>query len=243
MSGYAYLNGFPENPPTLPPLAMADMIAGLYGAFATVTALRVAEREGRGQTIDLSLFEPIFSLISSEAAKVRVTGEPTERAGNQSTHTAPRNVYRCRDGRYVALSGSMQSMSDRIFETIGRPELKDDPRFLTNDERVRNRDELDAVIGGYIAGLDQAEALAIFETAGVTVGPVCSVADLFDHPFVTGRGAMIDLEDPDLGRLPMHDIIPRLDGTPGVHRRPAPKLGEHTAEILAEIGLAGTEVS
>lgn len=244
MSGYAYLNGFPENPPTLPPLAMADMIAGLYGAFAVVTAVRAVEQgAATGQTIDLSLFEPIFSLISSEAAKYRVTGELTERCGNQSTHTAPRNVYRCRDGRFVAMSGSMQSMSDRIFETIGRPELKSDPRFLTNDDRVANREELDAVIGGYIAKLDQTEALEIFGKAGVTVGPVYSVADLFDDPFVAGRGAVVDLPDPELGMLPMHDIIPRLDRTPGVHRRPAPALGEHTGEILAEIGLGNVEVS
>jgi crotonobetainyl-CoA:carnitine CoA-transferase CaiB-like acyl-CoA transferase len=235
MSGFAYLNGFADRPPLLPPLALADMIAGVYGANGVLTALRVAERDGRGQVVDLSLFEPIFSVIASEAAKCRLNGVPTMRAGNQSTHTAPRNVYVCRDGQFVALSGSMQSMAMKIFDTLGRPELKSDPRFATNDARVANRDELDAVISAFIGERTQAEALALFEAAGVTVGPVCSVADLLEHPYVAGREAIVDMEDAQLGRLPMHNVIPRLSATPGALRRPAPMLGEHTAEILAEL--------
>lgn len=235
MSGFAHLNGYADRPPVLPPLALADMIAGTYGAAGVLTALRVAEKEGRGQVVDLSLFEPIFSVISSEAAKYKVTGVPTERSGNQSTHTAPRNIYACSDGRYVAMSGSMQSMAMRILDAIGRPELKDDPRFATNDQRVRNRDELDAIIGQFIGSRTQEENLALFEAAAVTVGPVCSVADLMDHPFVKGREAIVELEDADLGSVPMHNIVPRLSHSPGGFRRPAPRLGEHTAEILAEL--------
>jgi len=235
MSGFAHLNGYPDRPPVLPPLALADMIAGIYGAAGVLTALRVAEREGKGQVIDLSLFEPIFSFIASEAAKYRLTGQATMRSGNQSSHTAPRNVYACSDGRYVALSGSMQSMAMRIFDTIGRPDLKTDPRFVDNDARVANRDELDAIIGEFIRSRTQEENLRLFEQAGVTVGPVCSVADLLDHPFVQGRQAIVSLEDPDLGEVPMHNVIPRLGTTPGGFYRPAPALGEHTAEILAEL--------
>ena len=235
MSGFAYLNGFADRPPVLPPLALADMIAGVYGATGVLTALRVAEREGRGQVIDLSLFEPIFSVIASEAAKCEINGVPTMRAGNQSTHTAPRNVYRCADGQFVAMSGSMQSMAMRILDTIGRPELKTDARFATNDARVRHRDALDEIIGEFIGRLTQPQALALFEQAGVTVGPVCSVADLLDHPYVTGREAIVRMQDDDLGSLPMHNVIPRLSATPGALRRPAPRLGEHTEEILAEL--------
>ena len=235
MSGFAYLNGYPDRPPVLPPLALADMIAGVYGAAGVLTALRVAEREGRGQVIDLSLFEPIFSVIASEAAKCRINGVPTMRSGNQSTHTAPRNVYECSDGNFVAMSGSMQSMALRIFDTIGRPELKTDPRFCSNDARVMHRDALDQIIGAFIRGRTQAENLHLFETAGVTAGPVCSVADLLDHPFVTGREVIVEVEDSDLGSIPMHNIVPRLSASPGGFRRQAPALGEHTAEILAEL--------
>lgn len=235
MSGFAHLNGYPDRPPVLPPLALADMIAGVYGAAGVLTALRVAEKEGRGQIIDLSLFEPIFSVISSEAAKFKVTGEATMRAGNQSTHTAPRNIYACSDSKFVAMSGSMQSMAMKIFDTMGRPDLKTNPKFATNDARVINRDELDRLIGEYIGARSQQENLDIFEAAGVTVGPVCSVADLIDHPFAKGREAIVELEDRDLGSLPMHNVVPRLSETPGGFRRPAPKLGEHTQEILSEL--------
>ena len=235
MSGFAHLNGFPDKPPALPPLALADMIAGMYGAAGVLTALRVAERDGRGQVIDLSLFEPIFSTISSEAAKFKLTAEPTMRSGNQSSHTAPRNLYECGDGKYVALSGSMQSMAMRIFDTIGRPELKSDPRFKSNAARVANRDELDTIIGAFMRERSQAQNLALFEAAGVTVGPVCSVANLVDHSFIQGREAMVEVEDADMGSLPMHNIIPRLSSSPGGFRRPAPRLGEHTHEILSEL--------
>ena len=239
MSGFAFLNGYPDRPPVLPPLALADMIAGVYGAAGVLTALRVAEREGRGQVVDLSLFEPIFSVIASEAAKFQLTGVPTMRSGNQSTHTAPRNIYACQDGRFVALSGSMQSMAMRILDTIGQPELKHDVRFATNAARVANRDALDAVIAAFIGARSQQENLAVFEAAGVTVGPVCSVADLMEHPFVTGRQAIVEVEDRELGSIPMHNIVPRLSQSPGHFTRPAPRLGEHTQEILAELaGLA-----
>jgi crotonobetainyl-CoA:carnitine CoA-transferase CaiB-like acyl-CoA transferase len=232
MSGFAHLNGFADKPPALPPLALADMIAGIYGAAGVLTALRVAEQTGQGQTVDLSLFEPIFSVIASEAAKYKVTGTVSERAGNQSSHTAPRNLYPCRDDKYVSMSGSMQSMAMRIFQAMGRADLQTDPRFVDNDARVSNRDALDEIISQFIIERTQAENLELFETAGVTVGPVCSVADLMTHPYTLSREAIVTVKDDELGDLPMHNIVPRLDKTPGGLRRPAPKLGEHTEEIL-----------
>jgi len=235
MSGFAHLNGFADKPPALPPLALADMIAGVYGAAGVLTALRVAEKTGQGQVIDLSLFEPIFSVISSEAAKYQATGTVSMRAGNQSSHTAPRNLYRCQDDFYISMSGSMQAMAMQILDAIGRPELKQDPRFIDNDARVKNRTALDGIIAAFVGARTQAENLAIFEKAGVTAGPVYSVAELMDHPYIVGREAIVNLPDESLGQVPMHNIVPRLSHTPGQFRRPAPKLGEHTTEILKEI--------
>src|SRR5690606_32153670 len=139
-----------------------------YGAAGVLTALRAVDQDGQGQVIDLSLFEPVFSLVSSEAARFEVTGESTTRLGNQAAHTAPRNVYPTRDGHHVAMSGSMQSMAMRIFDTTGRPELKDVPRFATNLARVNNRVELDRIIGDYIGARDLDVCMSIFERAGVT---------------------------------------------------------------------------
>jgi crotonobetainyl-CoA:carnitine CoA-transferase CaiB-like acyl-CoA transferase len=144
-------------------------------------------------------------------------------------------VYACKDDKHIALSGSMQSMAMRIFDTIGRPELKIDTRFHDNDARVQNKDALDAILQDFIGSKTQEENLNLFEQAGVTAGPVCSVADLIDHPFVVGREAIINLEDAELGSVAMHNIIPRLSASPGGFTRPAPQLGEHTADVLAEI--------
>ncbi len=219
MSGWAFMNGHADKPPTLPPLALADMISGLYGAAAILAALRAVE-QGRapGQVIDLSLFEPIHAMVGAEAAHIRL-GHPTMRSGNQSSHTAPRNVYRCNDDRYVAMSGSMQSMAEKIMDTIGRPDLKTDPRFVDNTARVKHRDEIDDIIGAFIAQRSQAENLALFEATGVTVGPVCSVADLMDDPYVMGREAIVEVEDRDMGSVPMHNIIPRFSAMSDGFRR------------------------
>ncbi|WP_420393745.1 CaiB/BaiF CoA transferase family protein [Acuticoccus sp.] len=240
MSGFASMNGYGDRPPVLPPLALADMIAGLYGSTAVLTALRHVEVSGgEGQVIDLSLLESIHSILGPEAAIYQLTGRPKPRTGSRSNTAAPRNIYRCRDGRYVAMSASMQSMAERLLRAIGRPDLVDDPKYRTNADRLAHNDELDAIIADYMAEHTQAENLAHFEAAGVTVGPVCDVAELGEHPYTAGREVLASWPDDEMEQLPMHTIVPRLSATPGRIRRPAPKLGEHTDELLAELGLSG----
>ena len=139
MSGFASRTGFPDREPVLPPLALADMIAGVYGAFATVTALRARDSSGKGQVIDLSLLESVFSVLGPEAGIYSVTGKVKERSGSASNTSSPRNVYRCSDGHYVAVSASIQAMAKRLFETIGKPKMIEDARFRTNTDRVNNR--------------------------------------------------------------------------------------------------------
>ncbi|MBB3565070.1 crotonobetainyl-CoA:carnitine CoA-transferase CaiB-like acyl-CoA transferase [Rhizobium sp. BK512] len=238
MSGFAYRTGFPDREPVLPPLALADMIAGVYGSSATVTALFARDRGlSRGQVIDLSLLEPMFSVLGPEAAIYKVTGKVKERVGSASNTAAPRNVYRCRDGKYVALSGSTPQVARRIFDIIGRSDMNDDPRFATNSARVNNRALVDEAVGGWFAGHDHDEALQIMRDAGATVGPIYSIADAAEDAHFSGREIIVDAEDGEFGSLPMHNIVPRLSATPGVWRRPAPSLGQHTAEVLAEAGL------
>lgn len=238
MSGFAAMNGFADRPPVLPPLALADMIAGLYGASATMIALRAIEVGGAGgQVIDLSLFEPMLAVLGPQAANHALTGAAAPRVGSRSATASPRNVYACRDGKYVALSASMQSMAERLFETMGRPDLAQDPRFATNTDRVRNDEALDVVMAAFMAERTQAEALELFGAAGVTVGPVCDASDLADHDYVRGREALVSLPDAAMGRLPMHNVTPRLSATPGAIREPAPELGQHTEEVLAGLGL------
>jgi len=237
MSGFAARTGFPDREPVLPPLALADMIAGLYGAFATVTALRARERgESGGQVIDLTLLESMFSVLGPEAAIFRATGAVKERTGSGSHTSAPRNVYRCADGKYVAISGSTETMARRIFETIGRADMLADERFRTNSARVAHRPLVDAAVGDWFAGKSREEALAHMRAAGVTAGPVYDIADAVADPHFQER-VLVEVEDAELASLPMHDIVPRLSATPGRWRRPAPTLGEHTDAVLAEAGL------
>jgi crotonobetainyl-CoA:carnitine CoA-transferase CaiB-like acyl-CoA transferase len=243
MSGFAYRTGFPDREPVLPPLALADMIAGVYGSSATVTALLARDRGlARGQVIDLSLLEPIFSVLGPEAGIYHVTGKVKERSGSASNTSSPRNVYKCRDGHYVALSGSTPAVAKRIFEIIGKPEMIDDPRFATNSDRVKHRDLVDAAVGAWFAERDHDEALKIMREAGATVGPIYSIADAAVDPHFTEREIIVAAEDRDFGNLPMHDIVPRLSATPGAWRRPAPAMGEHNAEVLTEAGLDGDEI-
>ncbi len=238
MSGFAYRTGFPDREPVLPPLALADMIAGVYGANATVTALFARFRGlARGQVIDLSLLEPMYSVLGPEAAIYAVTGKVKERSGSASNTASPRNVYRCADGRYVALSGSTPQVARRIFEVIGRPEMNADPRFASNSARVRHRDLVDEAVGEWFARHTHDEALAIMREAGATVGPIYSIADIAADPHFRERGIVVDVEDAEFGSLPVHNVVPRLSATPGTFRRPAPELGEHTAEVLAEAGI------
>jgi crotonobetainyl-CoA:carnitine CoA-transferase CaiB-like acyl-CoA transferase len=246
MSGFAARTGFPDREPVLPPLALADMIAGLYGAFATVTALRARERgaaggqgggQGGGQVIDLTLLESMFSVLGPEAAIYRATGEVKARTGSGSNTSAPRNVYRCADGKYVAMSGSTETMAGRIFETIGRADMLKDARFATNSARVAHRDLVDAAVGAWFAQRTRDDALAHMRAAGVTVGPVYDIADAVADAHFQERPVIVEVEDAELGSLPMHDIVPRLSATPGVWRRPAPALGEHTDAVLTEAGL------
>src|SRR5215470_11210564 len=158
MSGLAARTGFPDREPVLPPLALADMIAGLYGAFAVMAALRARDRGGQGEIIDLSLLEAMFSVLGPEAAIFRQTGVVKERAGSGSNTSAPRNVYRCQDGCYVALSGSTEAMARRIFTVIGRADMIADERFSSNTARVKHRALVDEAVGGWFATRPHDEA-------------------------------------------------------------------------------------
>lgn len=244
MSGFAARTGFPDREPILPPLALADMISGIYGAQAVTMALLAREKGlSGGQVIDLSLLEPMYAVLGPEAAIYKVTGKIKERSGSASNTVSPRNVYKCGDGKYAALSGSTQTVAMRIFDTIGHPEMKTDARFSTNAERVRHRDLVDASIAAWFALRTREEALAAMRAAGATVGPVYDIADIAQDRHYAEREVIVDVEDADNGSLPMHNILPRLSVTPGVWRLPAPEHGEHTREVLAAAGVSEDDIA
>jgi formyl-CoA transferase len=238
MSGFAAINGFADREPVLPPMYLADGVAGLYGAAAAMVALRAAAKKGgRGQVIDLPLLDPLFAIVGPQAANYRLTGEVKPRTGSRSTNTAPRNVYRCKDGKYVGLSASTQKMAERTFRAIGRADLVDDPRYRTNAGRVKHAADLDAIIGAFVARRTQAANVAFFDKAEVTIGPIYDVTQIIEDPHILERELLADYPDAEMGQFPMHHVVPRLLGTPGSIRTPAPRLGQHNRELLSELDL------
>ena len=238
MSGFASFNGFSDREPVLPPMYLADSLAGLYGAAAVMMALREVEMKGgRGQVIDLSLLDPMFAVLGPQAANYRLTGKVKPRTGSRSTNAGPRNVYRCKDGHYVCLSASTQKMAERVLRSVGRPDLVEDPRYRTNAGRVKHAAELDAIIGAFIAERTQAENVAYFEQAEVTIGPIYDTAQILEDPHFIDRELLADYPDPDMEAFPMHHVVPRLSGTPGSIRTPAPRLGEHNRLLLEALGV------
>jgi formyl-CoA transferase len=241
MSGFAAINGFADREPVLPPMYLADGVAGLYGASAVLVALREVEKNGgRGQVIDLPLLDPLFAILGPQAAHYRLTGKVKPRTGSRSTNSAPRNAYRCKDGLYVALSASTQKMAERTFRAIGRADLAGDPRYRTNAERVKNAAELDAIIGAFVAARTQAENVAFFEKAEVTSGPIYDAAQILEDPHFIERELLADYPDEEMGAFPMHHVVPRLLGTPGAIRSPAPGLGQHNRDLLSELGISAS---
>jgi formyl-CoA transferase len=244
MSGFASRNGFEDREPVLPPLAMADMIAGLSGAMATVIAVRNVEvNGGRGQVIDVSLLESIFSILGPEAAIYKLTKKVRKRVGSASEGTSPRNVYATSDGGWVAISASTQAMTERLFQAIGRDDLNQDPRFRTNAERVKRRSEVDGIVGGFIKARTLADAIAFFEAAGVTAAPVYDIGQFLEDPHVQDRGIVVEAPDADMGEVPMHAVVPRLSGTPGRLRTPAPAVGQHNHEVFSRIGYSDDRIA
>jgi formyl-CoA transferase len=232
-SGFASMNGFADREPVLPPMYLADAMAALYAYGAVMVALREVEiNGGEGQTLDLPLFDPLFSVLGPQAANYRLTGEVKVRTGSRSTNAAPRNVYQTKDGHWVCLSASTQGMAERVLAKIGRAELIKDPRFATNIERVRHGEELDRIIGGFIAERDLATNLTFFDEAGVTIGPVYDISQIVQDDYVLEHEALIEIPDREMDSLPTHPVVPRLSGTPGSFRRPAPRLGEHNEALL-----------
>ena len=238
MSGFASMNGFPDREPVLPPMYLADSVAGLYGAAAVMIALREVETNGgAGQVIDLPLFDPLFAVLGPQAANFRLTGKVKERVGSGSTNSGPRNAYRTSDGLWVCLSASTQKMAERLFRSIGRGKLIDDPRYRTNALRVTHRQELDAIIGGFIGQRTQADNVRFFEQREVTIGPIYDISQIIQDPHVLERELIAEYPDPDMGSLPMHHVVPRLSATPGSVRTPAPMIGQHNRALLAAIGI------
>jgi crotonobetainyl-CoA:carnitine CoA-transferase CaiB-like acyl-CoA transferase len=241
MSGFAHITGQPDGPPTLPPFGLADGIAAYYGCFATMFALydRDARGTGKGQYIDLAIYEPIFALLGAQPIIFDQLGVIQNRTGNRSVNNAPRNAYRTRDGRWVALSAAAPSIVRRVLELTGGAEAAADPRFQTNLDRVRHVEAIDAIVGRWIAERDLDEVVTTFEEVGAAIAPVYDIDQIFQDPQFAARQSIATVQDEDLGPLRMQNVFPRLSRTPGSIRFAGARVDQHREEILGELGGSG----
>ena len=243
MSGFAAMTGEEKQAPLLPPLALADMVAGLTGFGAILMAILASKKNNTGgQVIDLSLFEPFFSILGPWAASYKISGKIPARIGNRSNVAAPRGIYKTKDNKYVSLSASMQSMWEKLAQTIGSSELIKDTRFLTNSDRLNNQDDLDKPISLFIKKYNRKEVLNIFSKEGITVGPVLDISEIIEHPYIHDREVLIEHFNKEYGNILMHQAFPRLSKTPGKIRNSAPSLGDDTDFVLKEIGISEKQI-
>jgi crotonobetainyl-CoA:carnitine CoA-transferase CaiB-like acyl-CoA transferase len=234
MSGYAHINGFPDGPPTLPPFALGDGVAALTGAFAVMMALWWRDRGGTGQVIDLSIYEPLFWILGPQSSVYDQLGIAQGRTGNRAPFTSPRNAYLSRDGVWLGVSASAQSIAERVMRLVGRPDLVEQPWFSGHDGRLAHQDELDEPIAAWIAERDADEVVRAFEEQHAAIAPVLSIAEIFEDPQFQSRETITTVEHPVLGPLKMQNVIPRLTATPGRIRACGPDLGSSNVEILRD---------
>jgi len=230
-TGFAAMNGEADRPPVLPSFPLADMTSGLYGANAVMFALYHRDvHGGEGQTIDVSLFESLFSLLGPLPAEYAAMGRVRTRQGNRSTNAGPRGCYRTMDGHWIAVSGSTPKMAERFLEGYGLGDLLADPRFDTNEARVKHAVELDAAIRDAIGSRTLASNMEIIEQNKLTAHPVQTIADIEADAHWQARELTIEVGQN--GRaVRMHNVFPRLSATPGGIRWPGGDLGEHNEEI------------
>jgi crotonobetainyl-CoA:carnitine CoA-transferase CaiB-like acyl-CoA transferase len=244
MSGFAHINGLADGPPTLPPLALADGVAGLTGTCAAMFALWWREHGGSGQVIDLSIYEPLFWLLGAQTTAFDQLGVVQQRTGNRAPFTSPRNAYEARDGRWVALSGSSQSIAERIMRAVGREDLIGEPWFASHAGRIEHQDRLDEAIAEWIGARDRDEVIEHFERLEAAAAPIYSIDDIVDDPQFVARETITTVDHPRLGPLRMQNVVPRLSETPGAVRHCGPELGEHNEEILGgELGLSAAKLA
>lgn len=244
-SGFAYATGEPDGPPTLPQFPFADGVAAMTGTYAVLAALFAREKNGgTGDEIDLSLYEPLLSLMGAMVIDYDQLGHIAKRKGNRSNWSVPRNAYRTSDEKWVVVSSAANAIATRMFRAIGRDDLADDPSLATNPLRVKRLEELDGAIAKWIGAHTLERVLQRFHEYEVVAGPVYDVAQIVADPHVKHRGTLIDIEDPVLGKVKLQNVVPRFRRNPGRIRWPGkPVVGSDTQAVLSELGYSNDDIA
>jgi formyl-CoA transferase len=235
MSGFAHINGYADGSPTLPPFGLADGIAALSAAYAAMLAIYDRDvHGGTGQMIDVALIEPIFHILGGQPTIFDQTGAIQGRSGNRSVNNAPRNVYKTRDGRWLAISTASQSIAERVMTLVEHPEVISEAWFRSGVGRAQHGDMLDGFVSAWILARDAETVLEAFEKAGAAVAPVYDVAQVMADPQYQALEAVVSVPDGELGAVRMQNLLFRMSETPGEVRHAGRRLGEDTDEVLRE---------
>jgi crotonobetainyl-CoA:carnitine CoA-transferase CaiB-like acyl-CoA transferase len=234
-SGLAAMSGYPDRPPLLPPIALADQVAGLFGTWSLLAALYHRDvHGGPGQVIDVSLYESVLSLLGPLPTIYRHNGTLPEREGSRLSFSSPRNVYRTRDDHYFAISGTAPSAAERVLRIVGGKALASDPRFATPAARAEHANELDRLVAEWIAAHDVAEVEAEFEAQNAAGVRVVDLADAAADPHYEARGSLVGVPDEQLGEVLMTAPVPRMSATPGRIEHTGRELGADNDAILGK---------
>jgi crotonobetainyl-CoA:carnitine CoA-transferase CaiB-like acyl-CoA transferase len=234
MSGFGFLNGWPHTPPTAPPFGFADSIAGISAAFGTAMALYRREVDGLGSEVDVALYEPLMFILGDAVLNYTATGRIMQREGNASGAASPRGIYQAGDGGWLAIAASNQAIAMRLFDAMGRSELKVDPRYATNDARMENNGELQDIVTEWVAAAPRSEVLAVLSAHEVVAAAVNDSSDIaVDEHFLSRT--LVQLTGTVFGQALMPGPILHVTGRPEPRYEGVPKVGQHTAEVLAEV--------
>jgi crotonobetainyl-CoA:carnitine CoA-transferase CaiB-like acyl-CoA transferase len=237
MSGYAFLNGWPHTPPTAPPFGFADSIAGISAAFGTAMALYRRELTGRGAEVDVALYEPLMFILGDAVLNYTSSGAVMQRIGNASGAASPRGIYQAGDDGWLSIAGSNQAIAMRLFDAMGRQDLRTDPRYATNTARMANNESLQEIVSTWVKSRPRAEILAVLDKHEVVAAAVNDAEDIVADPHFTER-TLVELAGTVLGPALVPGPVLHVTGT----RRPTydgvPGVGEHTTEVLTSVGLS-----
>ena len=240
VAGLRHITGFPDRPPVRPNLSLGDTIAALHGVIGALLALHAVQNGAAGQVIDVALYEAVFNCMESLLPEYDAQGYIRSRSGSALPGIAPSNLYPCRDGSYVLIA---DSLFRRLMSAVGRGDLRDDPALARNDGRAAQMERIDEAIAAWTRSRTQAEVLAAMEAAEVPAGRIYTASDIAADPHYQARGMIERIIAADGEPLSVPGIIPKLSATPGAIRTPAPKLGEHTDEVLRGIGYSDADIA
>lgn len=243
-SGYAYISGYPDRPPTLPAISLTDYVAGLFATVGALAALYHRDAlDGRGQNVDVALYESMFRLMETVVSQYDRLGVVRERSGNQLGSSAPVGSFQAGDGTWLVLTASTERTWRRLAGVMDRNDLLDDPRYATNRARVDYRDSLEPIVAEWFSRLGSGEIQRLCDEHGVPVSRILDMGDIFEEPQYAARDMLVEVDHPKLGRMRLPGVVPKFSATPGEVRTSGPRLGEHNDDVYGALGLSEDEIA